>query len=175
MQRHSLRHAIPITLLMALVTGCSSDDQLLRQSLQHQAEQNVQMARHTQQVVETSRELVELQQNLEEGVRTERKSLDRQHEEMENERKTIARQRHRDPLIAAAIINAGVLLACVAPLLLAFWVLRNSWAQESGGVDELLIQELTTETPVLLPRPALPLLSAETSSTTAEALKKPTS
>jgi len=94
---------------------------------------------------------------------------------MEAERQVIARQRHRDPLIAAAIVNASVLLACIAPLLLAFWVLRNSGGQESAGVDELLIHELTTDTPVFLPRPTLPLPSAEATPETAGAIKGPTS
>ena len=143
------------------------------------------MARHTQQIVGASRqlveadakarsELIELQQNLQEGVQTERQSLDHQHEELEAERQVIAHQRHRDPLVAAAIVNTGVLLACIAPLLLAFWVLRSSWGQESAGVDELLIHELTTETPVLLPRPTLPLPSAEAAQEAAAAIKGPT-
>ena len=137
---------------MALITGCKEDDQLQR-SLQRQAEQIVGASRQLVEADAKARgELIELQQNLQEGVQTERQSLDRQHEEMEAERQIIARQRHRDPLIAAAIVNTGVLLACIAPLLLAFWVLRSSWGQESAGVDELLIHELTTETPVLLPQ-----------------------
>lgn len=176
---------IPATVLMALIAGCSSDDELLRQSLQRQAEQNAQMARHTELMVETSRdliaadsrargELVRLQQNLQEDVETERQSLDRQHEEMEAERQAVARQRLRDPLIAAAIVNAAVLLACIAPLLLAFWVLRQSWGQESAGVDELLIHELTTETPVLLPRPTLSLPAAEPTPEPAGEIEGPT-
>ena len=185
MHRPAQRHAIAATLLMVLASGCSSsDDQILQQSLARQAEQNAQMARHTQQIVETSRqlvesdararnELIEMQQHLQDGVQTERKSLDRQHEELETERQTIAHQRHRDPLIAAAIINVGILLACMAPLLLAFWVLRHSWAQESAGIDELLIHELVTETPVFLPRPTLALPSAETASEPAGALVGP--
>lgn len=175
MHRPTLRHVIPTTLLIALIAGCSSDDQTLRQSLQRQAEQNVQMARNTQQIVETSRELIELQQNLQEGAQTERQSLDRQHEEMETERQAIARQRLRDPLIAAAIVNASILLACIAPLLLAFWVLRNSWGQESASVDELLIHEFTTDTPVLLPRPTLALPTAEVAQEPAEAIEGPAS
>ena len=114
MHRPNLRQLIPTTLLMALMTGCS-DDEMLQRSLQRQAEQNAQMARHTQQIVETSRDLVSLQQNLEEGVQTERKSLDRQHEEMEAERQMIARQRHRDPLIATAIINASCAAGLYCP------------------------------------------------------------
>jgi hypothetical protein len=90
-------------------------------------------------------------------------------------RQVIARQRHRDPLIAAAIVNTGVLLACIAPLLLAFWVLRNSWGEAAAGVDELLIHELTTENPVLLPRPSLPLVSAEATPEAVGELKGPTS
>jgi hypothetical protein len=173
MHRPVPRPAIAATLLMALISGCStSDDQILQQSLARQAEQNAQMARHTDQIVETSRqlvesdarargELIEMQQHLEDGVQAERQSLDRQHEQMETERQAIARQRLQDPLIAAALVNVGILLACMAPLLLAYWVLRSSWALESGGVDELLIQELVTETPVFLPRPTLALPPAE--------------
>lgn len=185
MRRPTLLQMTPAALLMAVTAGCSSDNDMLRQSLQRQAEQNVQMARHTQQIVETSRdlveadvrargELIELQQNLQEGVQTERQSLDRQHEEMESERQFIARQRHRDPLIATAIINASLLLASVAPLLLALWVLRSSWVQELGGVDELLIHELTTETPVLLPRSSLSLPAAQAAPVCADAIEGPT-
>jgi uncharacterized protein YcfL len=180
MQHTTLHHTIPVTLLLVLITGCRDDE-----ALQRQAEQNAQMARHAQQIVETSRklveadakargELIELQQNLQESVQTERKSLDHQHEELEAERQTIAHQRHRDPLIAAAIVNTGILLACIAPLLLAFWVLRNSWGQESASVDELLIHELTTETPVMLPQPTLPLVEAEGPLELARTLNRPT-
>ena len=161
MLRPTLRHTIPATLLLALITGCKEDDELQR-SLQRQAEQIVGASRNLVEADAKAREeLIELQQNLQEGVQTERQSLDRQHEGLEVERQTIARQRHRDPLIAAAIVNAGVLLACIAPLLLAFWVLRNSWGQESAGIDELLLHELTTENPAFLPSPMLPRPSAE--------------
>jgi len=175
MHRPTLRHTIPATLLLALITGCK-DDELVRQSLQRQAEQIVETSRQLVEADAKARgELIELQQNLQEGVQTERQILDRQHEEMEAERQTIARQRHRDPLIAAAIVNTGILLACIAPLLLAFWVLRCSWGQESAGVDELLIHELTTDTPVLLTRPALSLPPAELMPEPAGAIKGPTS
>ena len=184
MQRPVHSQALAAILLTALISGCdTSDDQVLQQSLRRQAEMNAQMARHTEQIVETSRqlvesdarargELIELQQNLQEGVQTERKSLDRQHEELESERQAIALQRQRDPLIAAAIVNAAILLACVAPLLLAFWVIRSSWTPESGGVDELLIHDLVAETPILLPRPLL-ALPAETSPEPPAALTGP--
>lgn len=184
MCRPNLHQLIPATLLMALVAGCK-DDELLRQSLQRQAEQNAQMARHTELMVETGQdlveadakargELVELQQQLQAGVQAERQSLDRQHEELEAERQAVARERLQDPLIAMAIVNASILLACIAPLVLAFWVLRSSWGQESAGVDELLIHELTTETPVLLPRPMVPLPVAEGSPEPAGAIEGPT-
>jgi hypothetical protein len=46
---------------------------------------------------------------------------------------------------------------------LALAVPRNSAAQESGGFDELPIHEPINEIAVLLPRPTLPRLAAETS------------
>jgi hypothetical protein len=107
MLRPTLRHTIPTTVLLALITGCKEDDQLQR-SLQRQAEQIVGASRNLVEADAKAREeLIELQQNLQEGVQTERHSLDRQHEELEAERQVIARQRHRDPLIATAIINAS--------------------------------------------------------------------
>jgi hypothetical protein len=174
MRRPTLRHTIPATVLLALITGCKEDDQLQR-SLQRQAEQIVGASRDLVEADAKARgELIELQQNLQEAVQTERQSLDRQHQDMEAERRVIAHQRHRDPLIAAAIINTGVLLACIAPLLLAFWVLRSSWGQESAGVDELLIHELTTDTPVFLPTLTLPLPTAEAAPEAAGELNGPT-
>jgi hypothetical protein len=55
--------------------------------------------------------------------------------------------------LAAAIINATIFLACIATLLLAYWVLRQSWEREPDGLVELLVQELVTESPALLPGP----------------------
>ena len=175
MQQRALPRVFTLAALTALIAGCNaSDEQLLRQSLRQQAEQNAQMARHTQQIVETSGQLieadarargdlVELQEHLQQGVQAERRSLDRQHQELETERQAVARQRQRDPLIAAAIVNASILLACVAPLLLAYWVIRSTWTQESGAaLDELLVRELITEASSFLPRPTLALPLPET-------------
>jgi hypothetical protein len=170
MLRPTLRHTIPLAILTALLSGCKEDDQLQR-SLQRQAEQIVGASRQLVEADAKARgELVELQQNLQEGVQTERQSLGRQHQELEAERQMIARQRHRDPLIAAAIVNTGVLLVSIAPMFLAFWVLRSSWSQESAGVGELLIHELTSGNPVFLPSPTLPLVSAEAAPGAAGAL-----
>jgi hypothetical protein len=174
MHRPTLRHTIPLAILTALFSGCKEDDELQR-SLQRQAEQIVGASRNLVEADAKARgELIELQQNLQEGVQTERQSLDRQHQDMEAERQIIARQRYRDPLVAAAIVNTGVLLACIAPLLLAFWVLRSSWGQESAGVEELLIHELTSDNPVLLPRPTLPLSAGEVTPEPAGAIQGPT-
>jgi len=60
---------------------------------------------------------------------------DRKLEKLEDERKQIASERQRAPVIAAANAQFGLLLACLAPLGLAahlLWTLRHSEANAAG-------------------------------------------
>jgi hypothetical protein len=78
------------------------------------------------------------------------------------ERKDLAEIRHRDPLVAAAIIEAATLLACVLPIVLCFailYVLRREAAD--SVVNEVLIRELTSPQLLLAERPRLPAPSLE--------------
>lgn len=157
-----------MVLVMTLTAGCSPPDErlhrLAQQSLDRQAEQNQQMGNQTHEIAKATRELVEadakarkevisLQADLQKDVGQERSSLDRQHEDLEKERIQIAAQRHRDPIIAAAIADAAILLACLAPLLLCWLVLRCLREEPlDAAVGELLIQEIVSDDSLLLPR-----------------------
>jgi hypothetical protein len=76
----------------------------------------------------------------------------RQRDQLENDRRDIAAQRHRDPLIAAAITNFGLILACLLPLVLCVVILRalrNPVTAEEALI-EFLVQEVVAEQPLLL-------------------------
>ncbi len=74
-------------------------------------------------------ELNELQRESQSAIQVERQSIDRQREDLEAERRQIADERQRAPIIAAAISQVGLVLACLLPLVLCgylLYVLRHT-------------------------------------------------
>ena len=117
-------------------------------------DQNAEM---TQQLLEQSRQLTEYQAELDQRIQSERHSLDQQRAELEAERRQIARQRHRDPLIAAGITQAALLIVASLPILLLILLLRAAASEpEDAVLSELLVQELASDAPTLLPAPVIP-------------------
>ncbi len=145
-----------VGVLLAAAKGCESDDarvaRLAEEAAVRQAEQNREIAR-----------LVESQQALQQDLDAQRGHLDQQRTVLEDERRAIAAERVRDPIIANALIGAVILAACVLPLLLAFFVLRTVHKAEpdDAALNELLVQELVADEPLLLPRPTLPALEEQ--------------
>jgi len=93
-----------LILLAALpATGCQDDQarhrQWVQESIQRQEKQNQQTAETARRLVEADAqprgELVALQQQLQ----AERTEVGRQRDALEQDRKAIAAQRHRDPII----------------------------------------------------------------------------
>ena len=102
----------PITLIlfaMLPIAGCSSNDDRLvglsQESAERQAEQNQAIAKQSHEIAQTAhklveadgkarREVIQLQTNLQKDVHSERSNLDRQHEELEGERRQLAQQRY---------------------------------------------------------------------------------
>jgi DNA repair exonuclease SbcCD ATPase subunit len=143
---------VAVAIFLLVMTSCDEDDERLAQfaaeSVRQQAGQNREMSQLNREVAQAHQDLVGLQQNLEE----QQVQVNHQRDELESERREIAKQRHRDPIIAAAINNVGLVLACLIPLALAgylLYCLRNQ--DDDEAVGELLIQELTTDRPLLLP------------------------
>ncbi len=98
-----------------------------------------------------------LQRESQSATHSERQSIDRQRESLASERRDIAHERQRAPIIAAAIAQVGLLLACLLPLVLCgylLYVLRHS-GDDDAAVTELLIQEIVTDQPRFLPAAAL--------------------
>ena len=166
-----------MTLLLAVGCADSRDErfrQLAQQALHEQSEQNKRLAEQSRQIAEASRRLVEgdaaarkdllaAHKQLMSELHSERANLDRQHEEMEQERRNIAARRHRDPVIAQAIGAVGLTLACLLPLLLAAYVIRavNRDGDDSAARSELLVMEITAEQPLLLPISPRPVAALE--------------
>jgi hypothetical protein len=102
------------------------------------------------------RELIQAQHQFHSGVATERASVDRQREAMETERRELATQRQRDPIIAEAVQGLGIPLACLMPLVICLYVLRHlgTDSNDHEALSELLVCELTSERPLFLPPPS---------------------
>ena len=173
---------VPILLLL-IVIGCSDSpdmrDQRLAefaaQAVKVQARQNDRMADQSQAVVaeshqlaeaakelvehdaEARRELIAAQQELTSQLNDQQATVDAGRGQLEQDRRDIAEQRHRDPLVATAIQNTGLVIACLLPLIVAVYVIRQMQSQEPdhAAVAEMLVLEVTSDEPRLLPGPQL--------------------
>jgi hypothetical protein len=148
---------LPAVLLCALC-GCEEDElaKVAREAAEQQrqlAQMQAEVARGARQLVESDAkargELAALQRNLQQ----DQAEIGRQRDQLEADRRQIAEQRHRDPLIAAAITSIGLILACLLPLLLCWALLRRPPVdgEAEAALAEFLVQDLTSDHPVLLP------------------------
>ena len=165
-------------LLLATIGGCgrSPDERLAdfaERTMSEQIKQNDRMADQSQAVVaeshqlaetakelvardaEARRELIAAQQELTSQLNGQQATVDAGRGQLEQDRREIAEQRHRDPIVATAIQNTGLVIACLLPLIVAVYVIRQMQSQEPdhAAVAELLVLELTADEPRLLPGP----------------------
>lgn len=169
---------------MIVTIGCStSDDRLVnyaQQATAEQAKQNEHIARQSEAVIAHGQKLAQAAQDLvekdaqarremlvahrqaNEELHAERTSLDRQHEALETERRQIAIQRHRDPIIAATLSTIGLVLAALLPLLVCAYALCVLRSEQTVGQElgELLAVELVEKQSLLLPSPRQSCLPA---------------
>jgi len=173
---------LPVLALLAL-TGCSPApdmrDQRLadfaERSMQEQSRQNEYIAGQSKALVEESQKLTEgaqqlvqsdaeartemiaAQERLTSQLNQQRAAIDAGRDQLEQERRRLAEQRHRDPIVAASIQAVGLLAAALLPLLVCVYIIRQISRSEpdDAAVAELLVHELVTERPCLLPGPAL--------------------
>jgi hypothetical protein len=157
-------------LLICLTTGCGSDDErLLKMAQDHEAQQaaqNQRMADLQKSIAEGSKRLVETEAEsrdklftMQDNLRADQATVGEQRDKLEGERREIAQQRIRDPIIAAAIIQVGLCVACLLPLVLAGYLvhsMKHTASQDDAVVTELLVAELVSEHPLLLGPPKSP-------------------
>jgi hypothetical protein len=116
------------------------------------AEQSQRIADATEELIAADAQARQEFSELSQGLQAERASIDRQHESLEEERRKIAGQRHRDPIIAAAISSCGLIIACGLPLVFCaylFHVLQHRTAPDEALV-ELILEDLLAKQPRLL-------------------------
>jgi hypothetical protein len=173
-----------VTILTAattvLTSGCESqDERLARQaaeSMQQQADQNRQMAELHQEVAQGARKLVESNAEarsefvaMQGEVQKQQAEIGRQRDQLEEDRRTWAAYRRSDPMIASAITTTGLVIACVLPLVVCWYLLaRQPSGEDDALVSEVLIQDIVSHEPVFLPSPGeQQLLGHSTASTPA--------
>jgi len=159
---------LPIAALIALaiipLVGCEEDPRLVRmakEAADRQAAQNQEMSRLNREVAQGTKRLVEADAEsrtelvaLQQDLRADQAEVNRGRDRLETERRQIAAQRHRDPIIANAITGVGLLLACLLPLWLCWCLLRSVRDENDDSiVAEVLIEELASDQPRLLPSP----------------------
>lgn len=169
---------VAVVLIPATIVGCSRapDErlaELAQQTMTEQGRQNQRMADQSEAVVaeshqlaetakelvardaEARRELIAAQTELTTQLNGQQSAIHTGHEQLEQDRREIAEQRHRDPIVAAVIQDFGLVIACLFPLLVAVLVIRQMQSQEPdhAAVAELLTLELTSDEPLLLPGP----------------------
>jgi len=165
MQTHKLILAPFVVMLMLTAIGCDEEEnkrlaEMAERHLERQAEQNRQVTELQREVAEGSRQLVEADAKarqemvaLQREVQAERNEVGRQRDLLEGERRDLAAKRRFDPIIAAAITNIGMLLACLLPLVLCWYLLgRRVEPADDQAVAEVLLEDLVTDRPLLLPR-----------------------
>jgi hypothetical protein len=165
---NSLNYQFTVSLLIVTLlntlSGCGVNEsqsvrEIATQAMHEQAEQNNRIADATRDLVSSDararEELIESHARLQDQLQKERGSLDQQKKELNKMRETIELDRRRAPVIAEAIQLVGGILVCLVPLFLAGYVLysvnRVSATDEEHLVNEILIGELTSESPRLLP------------------------
>jgi hypothetical protein len=140
---------------------------MAERQLDRQAEQNHRMAELQKEVAEGAHDLVEADARAREemvgvhrDLQAERSEVGHQRDALEQDRRDHAYQRHRDPIVAEAIAKTGLLLACVLPLILCWYLLhRRPEPVDDQAIAEVLLDDLVTERPLLRPSAAEPTAS----------------
>lgn len=144
-------------LLAPAISGCGPAPDLRDQRLAEFAEravteqtkQNERMTEVLKQDAESRQQLIAAQESMTSQLNQQQSAIDADRMRLEEERRSLAAQRNRDPIVAAAIQSMGIVAACVLPLVVAVFVIRQMQSQEPdhAAVAELLVMELTSERP----------------------------
>jgi len=160
---------LPATILIAATTllmgGCDDkDERLARQaaeSMQQQADQNRQMAELHKELAQGARKLVEADAEargefvaMQGDLQEQQADLGRQRDLLEADRRTWAAYRRSDPVVAAAITTTGLVIACVLPLVVCWYLLaRGPSGEDDALVSQVLIEDIVSDEPVFLSPP----------------------
>ena len=153
----------PVAALVVLaIAGCGNSEngrlaEMAERNLERQAAQEARNAELQREVAEGTKLLVEADAmarkeiiGLHRDVQFERTEIGKQRDQLESDRREIAAARNRDPIVSESIKVVGLILACAVPLLIALQVLRRrDEPDEHTAMAEILLNDLTSETPQL--------------------------
>lgn len=148
-----LRLAFVATVVTTVVAaGCDSERlaRMAEQSAKEQSAQNQRVSQAHASLTEGSKQLVEADANarrdlaqLQDKLRQDHPDVGQQRDALEEERKGIAVERKQESLCSSTLTTFGILLACLAPLILAGIALATlSRSSTDQDVSEVLVQEL---------------------------------
>jgi len=154
-----------LALAIIVLAGCDKDQRLAdlaRQGADRQADQNLHMAENSRQVAAAAKAVVEADAHarkdfaaMQREVQTQQAEVGRQRDQLESDRREAAQHRQSDPVIAAAITDVGLVLACLLPLVLCWYLLRNMHRESNDPVlTDILIEEIASDNPRLLVPPS---------------------
>ena len=161
---------IPILLAatVILVTGCENSNENERvakvatEAAERQARQNEEMARLNREVAEGTRRLVEADAEarkelttMQHDLQSQQAEVGEQRDQLETERKEIAGQRRTESMLGP-ILKGCAAAAVIAVTIGYCWSLLFSLRRYDDAdqvLGELLVDELLSEKPVLLPPP----------------------
>ncbi len=163
--------------LLLLLGGCGGPDQRLaefaRESNQQQAAQSERVATANVETAHASRRLIEADAQaraeliaLQHDLRSDQADVGRQRDRLEAERQTIARERQHDSAMAGGLVTLGLLIACLAPLVLAAASLAGLFIEPTDEeLSDVLVDELVLTSRVRVrPPTSLASLSATSES-----------
>ena len=162
---------IPMLLAVAaiLVTGCNEDGnensrvaKVAVEAAERQAEQNREMSRVNRETAEGAKRLVEADAQarkelteMQHDLQAEQAEVGEQRDQLETERKEIAGQRRTESMLGP-ILKGCAAAAVIAVTIGYCWSLLFSLRRHDDAdqiLGELLVDELLSEKPVLLPPP----------------------
>jgi hypothetical protein len=151
------RHVLMVIAgVLVPMIGCNNDSRLgdLAQQVTHeQAAQNERMAESTQAIAQGSQQLVQSDAKarrelieMQNALRNDQAELAKQRDALEAARAEVAEDRLTDSQLANGIIAVAVLIAAVAPLVLAGISLVGLWHEPTREEEgHVLIEELTRD------------------------------
>ena len=165
------RTLVIMGLAVSLQVGCSSDGRLAdfaEQVTHEQAAQNERMAEATQSIAQGSQQLVKADAqsrgeliDLQHSLRHDQAEIGRQRDALEAERIEIAQDRLTDSQVSSSLMALAVILAALAPLVLAGISLLGLWREPTREEEgHILIEELSKDL-IVNDDPSLPLLIHE--------------
>ena len=106
-----------------------------------------------QRDAEGRNELDELHRQAHASIAARTQAIDRERDLMEQERRQIAAERTRAPVVAEAVKFVGGLIVCSLPLIVVIYLLRslcNSSSDTDAAMVEVLVEELAAERPRMM-------------------------